>query len=81
MGRLVHYFDLLIGATVFHHGHARVTNNTKHFQRLNGIKLEDWCRGWGGWLSKAFRLGDVLRLRHHTDHLHHVPQGEVELLG
>lgn len=35
-------FDLLIGATAIHHDLILVTNNTKHFQRLEGIRLEDW---------------------------------------
>ncbi|MEZ4756612.1 MAG: PIN domain-containing protein [Flavobacteriales bacterium] len=35
-------FDLLIGATAVHHGLTLVTNNTKHFQRIQGIQLEDW---------------------------------------
>ncbi len=37
-------FDLLIGATAIHHDLTLVTNNTKHFQRLEGIKLEDWTK-------------------------------------
>ncbi|MFT3885603.1 MAG: type II toxin-antitoxin system VapC family toxin [Flavobacteriales bacterium] len=44
IGRRVDDFDLLIGATAVHHGLTLVTNNTKHFQRLNDIKLEDWTR-------------------------------------
>lgn len=40
-GTIIADFDLLIGATAIHHGLTLVTNNTKHFQRLNGIKLED----------------------------------------
>jgi tRNA(fMet)-specific endonuclease VapC len=35
-------FDLLIGATAVHHGLVLVTNNTKHFRRIQGIKLVDW---------------------------------------
>lgn len=41
-GSLVDNFDLLIGATAVHHGLTLVTNNTKHFQRIQGIQLEDW---------------------------------------
>jgi tRNA(fMet)-specific endonuclease VapC len=37
-------FDLLIGATAIHHDLTLVTNNIKHFQRLQGIKLEDWTK-------------------------------------
>ncbi len=37
-------FDLLIGATAVHHSLTLVTNNTKHFQRIQGIQMEDWTR-------------------------------------
>ena len=43
-GDLIPDFDLLIGATAIVHGMTLVTNNTKHFQRLRGIRLEDWTR-------------------------------------
>jgi tRNA(fMet)-specific endonuclease VapC len=35
-------FDLLIGVTSVTHNLTMVTNNTNHFKRINGIKLEDW---------------------------------------
>jgi tRNA(fMet)-specific endonuclease VapC len=35
-------FDLLIGVTSVTHDLTMVTNNTNHFKRINGIKLEDW---------------------------------------
>ena len=41
-GQPIDNFDLLIGATAIHHDLTLVTNNTKHFQRLEGIRLEDW---------------------------------------
>lgn len=41
-GRPLPDLDLLIGATAIHHDLTRVTNNTKHFLRLEGIRLEDW---------------------------------------
>jgi len=37
-------FDLLIGATAIHHNMTLVTNNTRHFERLKSIKLEDWTK-------------------------------------
>jgi len=37
-------FDLLIGATAVHHGLTLVTNNTRHFQRIQSIQLEDWTQ-------------------------------------
>ncbi|MCI1754239.1 MAG: PIN domain-containing protein [Flavobacteriales bacterium] len=44
IGEVIPDFDLLIGATAIHHDLTLVTNNTKHFQRLNDIKLEDWTK-------------------------------------
>jgi len=35
-------FDLLIGVTSVRHKLTMVTNNTNHFKRISGIKLEDW---------------------------------------
>lgn len=35
-------FDLLIGATSIAHELIMVTNNSNHFKRISGIKLEDW---------------------------------------
>jgi tRNA(fMet)-specific endonuclease VapC len=35
-------FDLLIGVTAVKHTLIMVTNNTNHFNRINGIILEDW---------------------------------------
>ena len=35
-------FDLLIAVTSVTHKLTMVTNNTSHFKRINGIKLEDW---------------------------------------
>lgn len=36
-------FDLLIGVTAVTHKLTMVTNNTKHFRQISGIKLEDWA--------------------------------------
>lgn len=35
-------FDLLIGVTSVTHKLIMVTNNTSHFKRIDGVKLEDW---------------------------------------
>jgi len=35
-------FDLLIGVTSVTHMLTMVTNNTNHFKRISGIKMEDW---------------------------------------
>lgn len=37
-------FDLLIGVTSVVNHLTMVTNNTNHFNRINGIKLEDWTK-------------------------------------
>ena len=44
LGQPIPDFDLLIGATAIHHGLTLVTNNTKHFQRIQDIQLEDWTQ-------------------------------------
>lgn len=35
-------FDLLIGATALRHGLVIVTNNTREFARIDGLRVEDW---------------------------------------
>jgi tRNA(fMet)-specific endonuclease VapC len=35
-------FDLLIGATAITNGLILVTDNVKHFERLEGIEIENW---------------------------------------
>lgn len=42
MGKPVEDFDLLIGATSVCHNYVMVTENTKHFLNIEGIKLENW---------------------------------------
>ncbi|MEO8852508.1 MAG: type II toxin-antitoxin system VapC family toxin [Ginsengibacter sp.] len=41
-GTSIDDFDLLIGVTSVTHKLIMVTNNTNHFKRISGIKLEDW---------------------------------------
>ncbi len=43
-GTPVDDFDLLIGTTAATYNLTLVTNNYKHFQRLNNISLEDWTK-------------------------------------
>lgn len=43
-GILIDDFDLLIGCTALANGLTLVTNNTRHFNRLQGLKLEDWTK-------------------------------------
>lgn len=42
IGMLIDDFDLLIGCSAIVNDMILVTNNTKHFQRINNIQLEDW---------------------------------------
>ena len=37
-------FDLIIASTALTHNLVLVTNNEKHFQRIEGLKLENWCQ-------------------------------------
>lgn len=41
-GEIIDDFDLLIGATAVSFELTIVSNNTRHFSRLNNIKLENW---------------------------------------
>ena len=36
-------FDLIIASTALTHNLVLVTNNEKHFQRIDGLKVENWC--------------------------------------
>ena len=41
-GQRVDQFDLLIGATALHHDLTLVTSTLKHFERMQGVKIENW---------------------------------------
>lgn len=41
-GTLVEDFDLLIGSTAVKGGLTMVTENTRHFQNIDGIQLDNW---------------------------------------
>lgn len=41
-GNIIDEFDLLIGATAVANDLILVTNNKRHFERLNDIKIENW---------------------------------------
>ena len=43
-GRPVDDFDLLIGASAIANDLVLVTNNIKHFERLEGIQIENWIK-------------------------------------
>jgi tRNA(fMet)-specific endonuclease VapC len=42
LGLRLEDFDLLIGATAMYHELILVTNNTKHFERMQSLHLENW---------------------------------------
>ncbi|MBI5036788.1 type II toxin-antitoxin system VapC family toxin [Candidatus Micrarchaeota archaeon] len=41
-GKTVEDFDVLIASIVLKHGETLVTRNTKHFERIKGLKLKKW---------------------------------------
>ena len=41
-GTLIDDFDILIGSSAISNNLIMVTNNEKHFDRLNGIIIENW---------------------------------------
>ncbi|MBF9255214.1 type II toxin-antitoxin system VapC family toxin [Pontibacter sp. 172403-2] len=43
-GNVVDDFDLLIGATAIVNEMTLVTNNEKHFEHLQNIKIENWTK-------------------------------------
>ena len=43
-GRTIDLPDIFIGATALHHDLTVVTSNTKHFNRIDSLKFENWNR-------------------------------------
>jgi len=43
-GNIIDDFDLLIGSTALANDMIMVTNNEKHFDRLENIRLENWVK-------------------------------------
>ena len=41
-GERIEDFDLLIAATALSVNYTLVTNNTKHYKRIEGLQLENW---------------------------------------
>ena len=42
LGKMISDFDLLIGCTSIENNLIMVTENTKEFERIKGIKIENW---------------------------------------
>lgn len=43
-GALISDADILIAASALTHGMSLVTNNEKHFERINGLHVENWLK-------------------------------------
>ena len=41
-GQIIDEFDLLIASTAIVHGYTLVTNNLKHFKRIENLSLTNW---------------------------------------
>lgn len=41
-GLIIDDADMFIAACALVHGLTMVTNNTKHFRRIKGLKLDNW---------------------------------------
>ncbi|MEK6734251.1 MAG: PIN domain-containing protein [Pseudomonadota bacterium] len=41
-GKLIGYYDILIGATALHHNLIIVTANVKEFERIDKLKVQNW---------------------------------------
>lgn len=41
-GKIIDDFDILIASTAIVNDCILVTNNTKHFERINGLVIENW---------------------------------------
>ena len=44
LGQNIQDFDLLIGCTSVEEGLVMVTNNVKHFSRIEGIQIDNWAK-------------------------------------
>ncbi|MEH2228307.1 MAG: type II toxin-antitoxin system VapC family toxin [Nostoc sp.] len=42
IGQIIAEFDLLIASVALAENYTLVTNNTHHYERINGLKLENW---------------------------------------
>ena len=41
-GKIIDDMDLLIGSTALSHNQILVTNNVSHFERIEGLEIENW---------------------------------------
>ena len=45
IGQSVPFVDLQIASIAMVHGFCLVTGNTRHFERIPGLRIENWLRG------------------------------------
>jgi tRNA(fMet)-specific endonuclease VapC len=43
-GKLVEDADILVAAKAMKHGMVVMTDNTEHFKRIRGLKVENWLK-------------------------------------
>jgi len=43
-GQIIEDFDLLIASTAITYNYTLVTNTEKHFERIKGLKIENWYK-------------------------------------
>lgn len=53
LGALIPDFDLLIGCSAVANDMVMVTNNEKHLERIEGIKIENWMKPAHNEFSKS----------------------------
>ena len=43
-GQMIDDSDILIGASCIARGHILITDNTRHFDRIDGLSIENWSK-------------------------------------
>lgn len=41
-GTIIEDFDILIASIAISNNHILITNNTEHFERIEGLKIQNW---------------------------------------
>lgn len=42
IGKIIEDFDILIASIAMDNGSILITNNTQHFERIDGLQIENW---------------------------------------
>ena len=56
-GRIIDDADILIAASCLANGHTLVTNNKKHFERVEGLQFVDWTEQTNTESAEAWNIG------------------------